>query len=112
MVGSRSSGIPAIDRTTIVTTVWSGSPPAQSTTAVHSIGQHAISIEEASEVCQIIQEGPWTDAQKQTMGKAAHDTVASKSMLGAKKGKRENQEISNYFAFFTPEDKAITHGES
>ena len=68
---------------------------AQSTAAVRSIRQHNISIEEAVQVCQIIHGVPWTEAQKQAMGKAVADTVACMPRA-SKKGKRENQEISNF----------------
>ncbi|CAE7536265.1 unnamed protein product [Symbiodinium sp. CCMP2592] len=88
---------------------FDGMLAAQKDCAVRAISQHKVTMQEAAELCSLIQQGPWNESQKQELGKAVSNSVSSGMMAAGKKKKKGNQtqEVDNFFCFLSAEDKQV-----
>ncbi|CAE7216947.1 unnamed protein product [Symbiodinium sp. CCMP2592] len=87
---------------------FDGMLAAQKDCAVRAISQHKVTMQEAAELCSLIQQGPWNESQKKELGKAVSNSVSSGMMAAGKKKKgNQAQEVDNFFCFLSAEDKQV-----
>ena len=87
---------------------FDGMLAAQKDCAVRTISQHKLTMEEASEICSLVEQGPWTSEQKKELGRAVNNSVSSGMMAaGTKKRGNQTQELENFFCFLSAADKEV-----
>ena len=87
---------------------FDGMLAAQTDCVARAISQQKVTMEEASELCSLIQQGPWTDEQKKELGKAVSNSVSSRmTAAGTKKRGNQTQELENFFCILSAADREV-----
>ena len=78
--------------------------------AVRTIRQSSMTLEEGTEICNLVEQGPWSKEQKKKLGTAVSETLAGNTQANAK-GKKKNQEVTNFWCFLNAEDRRVLTGD-
>ena len=89
---------------------WECLLDSQSEAAIRTIRQSPMTLEDGTEICRLVEQGPWSAEQKKKLGAAVSETLAGNTQPNTK-GKKKNQEVSNFWGFLNAEDRRVLTGD-